>query len=65
MDAAVNTRRDRLVLKHKDKASYREIKLHTEPINYLINWVADAYGFKATIKPIWWIREDAVEEKIH
>lgn len=61
----MSTRRYRLVLKEKGKKFTREVKLNNDdPIVYFLNWVEDEYGFETTIKEIWWLREDGVEEQI-
>ncbi len=61
----MSTRRYRLILKDKGKEFSREINLNNDgPVVYFLNWVEGEYGFETTIKEIWWLRDDGVEEQI-
>lgn len=61
----MSTRRYRLILKAEAKTFARELKLNNDdPYVYLLNWVESEYGFGTTIKEIWWLRDDGVEERM-
>ena len=61
----MTTRRYRLILTGKGKKFAREVSLNNDdPYLYFLNWVENEYGFTTTIKEIWWLRGDGVEEQI-
>jgi hypothetical protein len=44
----------------------RDIVLNSEkPIIDILNWVEDEYEFKATLKKVYLLRDDGVEEQVY
>jgi hypothetical protein len=59
-------KRYKLFMNVRGQKVVRELTLKTdEPVVYILNWLEDEYEFSASLKKVYWLRDDGIEEQIY